>query len=57
MARDAQVAASRYAEGKPIMSDSEFDNLRRKLKAANSKVLPTPNTPKPASTASLNPTP
>jgi len=33
------VAASRYAEGKPIMSDSEFDNLRRKLKAANSKAV------------------
>ena len=35
-----QVAASRYAEGKPIMSDDEFDTLRRKLKNRNSKVLP-----------------
>lgn len=33
------VAASRYAEGKPIMSDSEFDALRRKLKAANSQAV------------------
>jgi len=33
------VAASRYAEGRPFMSDSEFDTLRRKLKAKNSKAV------------------
>eukprot|EP00282_Hemiselmis_andersenii_P039542 CAMPEP_0169444616 /NCGR_PEP_ID=MMETSP1042-20121227/9995_1 /TAXON_ID=464988 /ORGANISM="Hemiselmis andersenii, Strain CCMP1180" /LENGTH=323 /DNA_ID=CAMNT_0009555945 /DNA_START=37 /DNA_END=1008 /DNA_ORIENTATION=+ len=30
------VAANRYAEGNPIMSDEEFDNIRRKLKERNS---------------------
>eukprot|EP00285_Hemiselmis_virescens_P011672 CAMPEP_0173390158 /NCGR_PEP_ID=MMETSP1356-20130122/14327_1 /TAXON_ID=77927 ORGANISM="Hemiselmis virescens, Strain PCC157" /NCGR_SAMPLE_ID=MMETSP1356 /ASSEMBLY_ACC=CAM_ASM_000847 /LENGTH=329 /DNA_ID=CAMNT_0014347487 /DNA_START=11 /DNA_END=1000 /DNA_ORIENTATION=- len=30
------VAANRYAEGNPIMSDDEFDNIRRKLKDRNS---------------------
>lgn len=41
------MAASRYAEGKPIMSDSEFDALRRKLKAANSQVLQPPAVSQP----------
>jgi len=42
MSRDEvkfMVAASRYAEGKPIMSDSEFDALRRQLKNKNSKAV------------------
>ena len=33
------VAASRWQEGKPIMSDQEFDSLRRKLKSQNSPAV------------------
>ena len=33
------VAASRLQEGKPIMSDPEFDSLRRKLKSQNSPAV------------------
>lgn len=42
MSRDEikfMVAASRYAEGRPIMSDAEFDDLRRQLKKRNSKAV------------------
>lgn len=33
------IASSRYREGKPIMGDEEYDNLRRQLKKQNSAAV------------------